>query len=852
MPQGNVDDLIAEVSQLTGSMASAVNAVSAKIDAKFNALSAQIAALQGSGSVGITTSPSTLTVAGGAGAGMEIAVLSAPSLAQPVTFSIISPSGRYAISAMNKLVVGLVEIDALALNGSDTVAVRATAADGITSITSVLPITVTMSGGIATVDLNFVTGVYSGATLADVTNTQAAALSELDSTGATVNFGVNEVRRTDLGIHTVGSGVSHIGTWSKDPGTTHWTLKGWTAGTRTQLSAQSDGFVPIEFTPTDYFGSRIGPVPTRPLVVDEHLTIKVRVKHKTGQPANTGCMVVFNFGAPISAFTQWFVDDLTVSNPTVVNNDAAACVITAPTAVKNADGTVEITGVVKARQTDMEFSVSTCDRSPAVNTNILLGYDIIPGDVSGPWIATTTSTVTGVGDDYQIGGALATIAHGTTGWIGLEVQELTYACMGAVSHGGSGTAGKLLTVGAQDLLKPAGPTAFSVLGGASQALGLGGWRGIVRIVITWDAGGGFSVYANGSKVATGSGYSKTGLVHLLNSITGRLRRIAGGPTTLTAAAAMAWSLIYNRTFTRPGKALAPGAATVTHHNGYDGTINDAIRQQSVRAFPYASDVALEASYDLPARGTPPAGGVGDVIFMPRFSFYTSSADGMHSAGAINGEKQAYIDRAQAGAYDAFDIASSCLRIHVKRYAELTAGQQAHVPIETATSAPYAYVSGCLSTPGQFTQPTANGAVFSSRDKTPHAGASWPQWWLFNASLGEIDIEEYYGQDPNRTTWARHDFNSSVHENFYKDMTFDLSLDFHDRTVLVKGSSWTKYFDGEDISGLVPMTSNMQAQPFHLLYDFAIQSWAGAETDTALTGVDIHYDIDRTTVLQLGQ
>lgn len=114
--------------------------------------------------------------------------------------------------------------------------------------------------------------------------------------------------------------------------------------------------------------------------------------------------------------------------------------------------------------------------------------------------------------------------------------------------------------------------------------------------------------------------------------------------------------------------------------------------------------------------------------------------------------------------------------------------------------------------------------FESRMKMPSGGGAWPAFWLLGSNIdtlpwprsGEIDIMEYTGNVPNRTTSAVHYANSfGAHE--YKSGAYNnaqpLANEYHTYGLLWLPNELTFYFDGREIFRLTKNDTSLARWPF---------------------------------------
>lgn len=861
MATGTVDDIIADVTQLSNDMAAALNTLNAKIDSQVSSLQNQINNIQPSGTGGITTTPTNPTVASGSTQASVIATLAAPLLTNP-TYSIVNSSGRYQISG-NQLQVGAVAID-IANGTTDTVTVKALGSDGVSSITATLNLTVGPPGAPIVVDHNFVTAYYNTGGLTDWANTQTATLTETWQDGHSTTFNPNTVRRTDLGIWCVGQPTSFLGLHSEDASS--WSTTGdasWVNFSSTDLGVQSSGFHAIRWSSSNNANGPISPGPiNEAIAIGDVIHVKIRCRDPADASAAGGLEVFYRVGGAgtvANAIAHIPAGNMggTAAIPSgQIIADDTHCQIVGSTL--NSDGTYDIvlTYTAQAAYTSGQFEIVLATQTQTTGQNIdFHGMQITKGTADYPWTPTTTTIVTNPADALTYADPSGIFAA-AQGFVVVEVQQCDHATLGTGGITGS-AAGQFAKIGSTELLAPSGPAAFTAMNSAATALGLGGFRGIVRMCLTWDNtansnAGLWNAYANGGKVATGTGaVGAAGVVAMMSAITGRLRRFTGGKTTLTTAQAQQMSELWNRTFINPGTALVPGSVTQTFLDDFDVNSLQTIPGgfTGTYAAPYNGPAGLAAAY------APSADSVH--LWKPRYHFYTHDQYG-EGTDQINGELQEYLDPQGPGNYVTITFSNSCMVGYTQQTSALTTAQQANVVNNPQTSGvKYPYVSWCMTTFGSDDSTSAGGGfnqqfgVFNCRAKWPAHKASWPAFWLYDYNdTSELDIEEYYGDHPTQITTAMHTDNFANNQPWSPpyEMGYDISQDFHDWTAVWVKGQYTKYFDGEQVKQAATITDFDNKAKF-LVLNCAVQS---EDTDAAgKAAMPWLSQVDRVRVFQFG-
>ena len=156
--------------------------------------------------------------------------------------------------------------------------------------------------------------------------------------------------------------------------------------------------------------------------------------------------------------------------------------------------------------------------------------------------------------------------------------------------------------------------------------------------------------------------------------------------------------------------------------------------------------------------------------------------------------------------------------------------------------------------------------FEARMKMPTGGGAWPAFWLLGTNIdtvrwpscGEIDIMEYTGNAPNRSTSAVHYANSSGVHDYKSGATtsqIEYSADYHTYGFLWLPNDLTFYIDGKQSykvskkdTGLTnwPFGSNAQGQDpkMYLIFNLAMGGNYGGRIESGLTKAQFAIDYVR--------
>ncbi len=156
--------------------------------------------------------------------------------------------------------------------------------------------------------------------------------------------------------------------------------------------------------------------------------------------------------------------------------------------------------------------------------------------------------------------------------------------------------------------------------------------------------------------------------------------------------------------------------------------------------------------------------------------------------------------------------------------------------------------------------------FEARLKMPTGGGTWPAFWTLGSNIntvpwplcGELDIMEYAGNNPNKTTSAVHYRNNSgSHE--YKSGALndsaDLSEEFHTYGMLWLPSETTFIFDGRPVLVVKKSDTGLSRWPFgpnsagvdpkmYIIFNLAMGGGYGGSIESGLTKASFSLDYVR--------
>lgn len=156
--------------------------------------------------------------------------------------------------------------------------------------------------------------------------------------------------------------------------------------------------------------------------------------------------------------------------------------------------------------------------------------------------------------------------------------------------------------------------------------------------------------------------------------------------------------------------------------------------------------------------------------------------------------------------------------------------------------------------------------FEAKMKMPSGGGAWPAFWLLGSNIdtvpwpgsGEIDIMEYTGNVPTRSTSAVHYANvSGVHA--YKsgsaNSALEYSLDYHTYGLLWLPTELTFYVDGKQSLKVTKSDTGLTRWPFgpdskgvdpkmYLIFNMAMGGNYGGSIERGLTSAQVAIDYVR--------
>lgn len=754
----------------------------------------------GSGSgAAITTSPATLTIVSGSPAGTQIAALSTTGFAGPFTYSIVNPSGRYAISGAN-LVAGNTATD-YTQTPTDSVTIQST--NGTNTVSDTFSVTVTAPSGASApiYDMNFVTGVYNGSTVASgLSVTQANTTTAPDHTGAVHTFAANTPRITDLGLFITPGSVVFAGHYDTTPN--NWGYTPYTVGpvnnynTLVSKTVQPVNgiFTPVTFVFSDNTGSRLVPgITYADCPQGTNVTVTARVQPSSA--GNEGLRIAFECltgsGATSNQSSIILWHNLKNGTTPFYNPGNLSVTVTQPIT-----GVFEIViyGPVPGDgTTPNNFTVSIAPNTggdgsstsnPFTNTTggqnatmTIWGMSTAVGKYGANYGQTAASAVTVSGDVVNLQNALATPLSGTAGTILIELGPISYTPAGV-----SNAAVLSANGGATDVLSVSAWTSISNNNGAqSVPVGMGGMAGISRIAFAHDNTG-YSMCVNGGVVGQyATVLTLSGTQQLLKTLNGSVRRITGWNYRLTNTNLQAQTQIFNQSFVNDGSAGGPNIGQALNVNNTAPTFfDDFLNINTVRTWAPGTTTSSFNPTTGPLEPTiseTTSGGIYGPTgnWLPRFPY-----DGRYAAGCQGSnpgsEYQWYVDPNYpwaTGFVSPFSQSGSSLTITLRQTTSLSSGVQAQfanysiveqMPASvTGTAQTYPWASGVLTSEGVMQQ--AQG-YFEMRGQVPVVHATWPAWWIYAVQSGgphlEIDIMEAFGTTVSDQAHLNTAYNSALH------------------------------------------------------------------------------------------
>lgn len=824
----------------------------------------------------IIPTPSTLAAPTGALAGASVgslAMLDGDTTLTGAVFSTTNPKFQFTGAEMQ---TGGIETD-YTQKSTENVLVRAQSADGNQAVEQTFTVTVTPAGG-PDLDFNFVTDVYVGGASTDVTCTQANSYAALWNDGRSTTFPPNTLRRTDLGVDCSAVSVDYIGLHSQDP--LNWNLTNGGGSNTSVVAAPSEASTdypnPVQLQ-TSYAGNgyEVQPWAEDP-AVGTAVTIKVGFKKSTAPGANLGIAWLESDGVTWGG-ESWTIQDLAglTGSPPVVNvntGNANGIHTSLISCTQAADGwvTLIIQYTVQGTSNSCSFKLGgTTDGTP--NSLYLGGSQVVTGIQDKPWKAITTAMATDQADVITPSGLFNTIANAASGTLGFEVGNIPYGQGGVI-------AGDILSVGSTHAVKAETPTTVSA-NGQVTALGISGFRGLVRCCLSWDSSG-WSLWANGGKAASGTGaLPNTGVPQLMNGLSGRLRRITGWVAKQPDTACQRWSSIENKTFTNPGDALIPGLPNggsnlnITTETFYDDFDVPSLKTHGAPyTWPEPGQTGEYSSDQISDIYKPSWQADSRKRWIPRSHFYRSPT-GQGAAAQINQEPEYYRDPEYTSDGSApgtgtsyndpncIEFVNSDLVLHCVLTSSLPAAQQSAIPIDPNTGSTFRYASAEVTTwaaGAGSTSPLDGGGfwqqfgIFNFRAKLPAIYGAWGALWTYQYNTTELDLEEYYGVNPDYSTCALHSRNFAYNDGSGSpgiSMGFVLGDDYHDFTYVWQLGYVDKYIDGVKVKRMTTEPA-FDYSPMWILMNIAFQPGIyNTSTDDDLNAGKGVLKCDRVRVLQ---
>jgi beta-glucanase (GH16 family) len=156
--------------------------------------------------------------------------------------------------------------------------------------------------------------------------------------------------------------------------------------------------------------------------------------------------------------------------------------------------------------------------------------------------------------------------------------------------------------------------------------------------------------------------------------------------------------------------------------------------------------------------------------------------------------------------------------------------------------------------------------FEAKAKVPAGGGAWPAFWLLGSNIrttpwplcGEIDIMEYTGNVPGRSTSAIHYANSSGSHDYKSGAATSAmaySNDYHTYGLLWLPGQMTFYVDGKPSFNVKKSDTGLTRWPFgpdaqntdpkmYLIFNLAMGGGYGGQIERGLTKADFNVDYVR--------
>lgn len=757
--------------------------------------------------------------------GTVIAPLTATGLSTP-SFSIIDPSGRYAISG-NTLVAGDVAID-YTQGTTDTVKIRAS--DSSSAVEQTVALTVGPPSGptAPVVDMNFVSASYTGATLSNVQVSQPNVFVETDSQGNQTSYDPNTPRVNDLGLHITDQSVEYLAEWSMDPdpANAHWHnyAAGWENVRWGAPVDKPGGWRAVTVTTNDANGATAYAPLKRDLVAGETINFRARFK-----PITAAMGAAIRYHGTVGA-TAVVVNDATqVGDANNITTQDANTTVLGTTV--NSDGTMEL-HIKYVVPTSGPYEIGISMSQSATDAQMeYWGIQVMEGLNDPAWMATGATGASLAADTVTLTGPLAALLTSTTATIVVELDAPVVL------------PGAILSSGATDLLSIAGYTSASANGGEKvAAVGIGGFLGITRVGLARDATG-YSLATNGGEVIQSTTVlTASAAVQLFKSLSGKVRRIIGWSTRLADADLKRFTSIVNRTLVNSAGKLNLTKASVTFED--DFKTNSIATRGAWPGTPGSWQQHMsyyQTSFNNGAK------------WMPGYVMATDERGGTLPG---NNEWEWYADPEYAwadGYTSPFIFDGDKLTIRAQKASLVGSTFAAQLPNRQAngadTGVPYPYVSGAMTTAPGFGQ---KYGYFEMRAKLPKGQAIWPAFWLIpQDTLGgppEIDIIEYLGKNPTQFWGTAHaDYGANKVGVDPYETAIDLSQDFHTYAVLWEPGKIAWFLDGMMLGSKLSQDIIVDSHPYYILVNLAVGdngNWVGQPDDTTPDVSDMVVDFIR--------
>lgn len=823
------------------------------------------------GGIDIITNPANPTLPSGALPGAQVAVLTAPSLTNPV-FTGTSPDGMLVVSG-DKILVGLVAAD-ITLGSSTKIKIRAQDATNANAVEETL--TIQFSAGAAggpTFDINLTNAISNGsASINDLTVTQPLAKTAVDTDGSVKNFGPNQLRRTGYGARIEsGAPARYVSKWSADPA--QWLQFDWNSPPTVALP-QVGIYKPLRVNHSmDAVGAARYVEMTEPVEVGATYTIFAKLSQVDGYPLAGGTILLEQTIDGVAKRRGVTIANLSAApyNADYNPDNLAWTIMRAGPA---GDGTYEMVIQFVAASANIRVAMTGAGREASGYNAEPIAYwalMVTKGAGEQPPIATTTGTVTVEGDKVVAGGAIAALMAGAAeATVFFEV----YQCENPV--------GRILTYGGAEVVSWDGYTSIRGKANAIKAVvGQGGLKG-VSIIGVRKSGAGLDIVVNGGDIVSSAGaVNYNGVMQLFEGQSGWLRRITGYNTALSNGDFQARSRTWNRALNNATKGIVLGQANMTFEEKFGGSIADTIAMRADPDLfdPISSDAHVDRYVGRPGKWmsryvhwTDPAGSAPMVYpFNPDFP---NSGRNSYDQG-INSEWQLYVDPQAGywagtgvefgGQYCPIKVGGGTCKI-TAIYTPDKPAIHAKMPNrrvnvngtpQTDTGEKYRFLSAAITTAHYFAQ---KYGYFEARMKWDDGLGVWPAFWLLpgrSAGFGspaEIDILEGVGRVQGRTSSAIHANSYGLNDGQNIDMPYRFKDDFHTFGCLWTPAGCQFFIDGEKTTfkTFIPQVNTLNDHAMYMLINLAIGDgggWQGIPDATTDAGAPYVLETDYVRVFQ---